>query len=248
MSLQEKIGVEFSVASYESDLNGRMSLFSLFNRFQELAGIHAEKLRVGYDALRESDLGWILSRIKLNILSMPGWGEDVQLYTWPKRIDRLFALRDFSLQDANGQSLVLATSAWLLIDVKTNRPKRIETLPINLQFPGAPDAVPETPDKIQMPDNMSAVFEKPVWLSDIDTNQHVNNAQYAKWIGDCFPAEQFKSRRISSLQINFLEETLPGDTVELLKSPAENTSEEYFICGRSMNKNSVNFHSRVAWE
>ena len=248
MDTRERFETTFGVASYEADLAGKLSLFALFNRFQDLAGIHAAYLQVGYEQLRESKLAWILSRIRVQILSLPSWGETVQLATWPKGIDRLFAMREFSLTSEEGATLVLSTSAWLLVDIEKNRPQRIENLPTDLRFPGAPHAIQEKLDKIQMPEQLVPVFERPVWLSDIDTNRHVNNAQYAKWIGDCFPEGQFRDRRMTSMQINYLEETLLGDTIGLSKTPEDDLASEYFISGVSRRKGSPVFHARVRWD
>ena len=247
MNKPEKFETTFRIASYETDLFGKMSLFALFNRFQDLAGDHASLLNVGYDLLRESRLAWVLSRIKLKILSLPNWGDNVHLATWPKGIDRLFALRDFCMKSEKGETLVLATTAWLLIDIDKNRPKRIENLPVDLEYPGSSHAIEEIPGKIQMPADLVKVFEKPIWLSDIDTNLHVNNAQYAKWIGNCFSENQFRTRRLASMQINFLEETLLDDTIELLKLPKDDLAGDYFVCGRSRKKETIVFHSQVMW-
>lgn len=247
MNTRERFETTFYVASYEADRAGKLSLFALFNRFQELAGMHAEFLRVGYDLLRESKLAWMLSRIRLQILSMPSWGDTVQLATWPKGINRLFAMREFSLKNEAGETLVLATSAWLLVDLDKNRPQRIETLPIDLRFPGALHAIQDTPDKIEMPEHLTPVCERPVWLSDIDTNQHVNNAQYAKWIGDCFSGDQFRSRRLASLQINYMDETHLGDLVVISRAPEDESANLYFIEGVSRNKGSKVFQAQITW-
>ena len=247
MKTRERFETTFSVASYEADMTGKLSLFALFNRFQELAGMHAEYLQVGYDLLRESKLAWILSRIKLQILSLPSWGDAIQLATWPKGIDRLFAMREFSLKNEVGETLVLATSAWLLVDIDKNRPQRIETLPVDLHFPGAPHAIQATPDKIEMPERLTPVFDRPVWMSDIDTNLHVNNAQYAKWIGDCFSGDQFRDRRLTSLQINYMDETLLGDLVVISKTPEAESAHQYFIEGVSRNKGSRVFQAHITW-
>ena len=248
MISRERYEDTFSVASYESDVSGNLSLYSLFNRFQELAGIHAAHLQVGYDTLKEEGLAWILSRIKVQMNFLPRWGEKVHLATWPKGIDRLFALRDFCVTNKQGQLLVNATSAWLLVDTEKGRPRRIESLPIDLHFPDATHALREPLEKIQVPDEFMPVFDKPIWLSDLDTNRHVNNAQYAKWITDCFSEELFRTSRITSLQINYLEETLLGDTVGLVKIPIDDSASEYFVEGRSRTKGSKVFQAHVVWE
>jgi acyl-ACP thioesterase len=248
MNSRERYEDAFSIASYEADFAGYLTLYALMNRFQELAGIHAAYLQVGYKTLKDARLAWILSRMKVQIYSLPRWGDTVHLATWPKGIDRLFALRDFCVTSDQGQTLVNATSAWLLIDTEKGRPRRIESLPIDLHFPHALHALQDPLDKIQMPKEIVPVFEKPVWLSDLDTNRHVNNAQYVKWVTDCFSDEHFRNRRITSLQINYLEETLLGDTVRLFKIPADVSASEYFLEGVSRSKGTNVFHAHVVWE
>ena len=248
MNSRERYEDSFSVVSYEADSFGKLSLYAMFNRFQELAGMHAAYLQVGYDTLREAKLAWILSRIKVQIYSLPRWGDVVHLATWPKGIERLFALRDFCMTNERGETLVTATSAWLLIDIEKGRPRKIETLPVDLQFPHAVHAIQDPLNKIQLTDGLLPVFEKSVWLSDIDTNRHVNNAQYVKWITDCFSQDQFSNRRITSVQINYLEETLLGDTIALFKKPGDVLAKEFFIEGVSSLKGLKVFQAQVTWE
>jgi medium-chain acyl-[acyl-carrier-protein] hydrolase len=245
---RERCETAFSIASYEADSSRFLSLFALFNRFQDLAGIHAEHLQVGYDLLRRTNLAWILSRITIDILHLPKWGDEVLLATWPKGINRLFALREFSLTDRDGIPLVVASSAWLLVDVEKGRPQRVETLPIDLRFPGAPHAIEQTPDKIPLPLSMAPAFERQVWPSDIDTNQHVNNAQYAKWVEDCLAGEEFKGRRIGSLQINYLDETKRGDTVELSMTAGGIDGGKTAVRGRSRTTGADVFHALATWK
>lgn len=244
---RERCVFDFTVSSYESDVTGTLSLFSLLNRFQDLAGIHAAHLGVGYAPLRERRLGWILSRILVTMDRLPAWNEAVTLTTWPKGIDRLFAMRDFILSDAVGAPIVRATTAWLLVDTEKLRPQRVEQIFGDLVFPGAPEAVAERPDKLAVPERSVPVFDKPVWLSDLDVNRHVNNAQYGKWISDCFPEEQYRRRRVSSLQINYLEETAFGDTVRLSIDGTDPDAPAYTVAGTSVRSGRTLFHSRIGW-
>ena len=56
----------------------------------------------------------------------PGWGEEILVKTWPRGIERLFALRDFLITSRQGEVLGRVTSNWLLVDLTTRRPKRLE--------------------------------------------------------------------------------------------------------------------------
>lgn len=46
MNSRERSEAAFAVASYETDVFGKMSPFALFNRFQDLPGVHAAYLNV----------------------------------------------------------------------------------------------------------------------------------------------------------------------------------------------------------
>lgn len=57
MLTRERCEDSFLIASYEADFSGMLSLYALFNRFQELAGIHAAHLQVGYETLQQTKAG-----------------------------------------------------------------------------------------------------------------------------------------------------------------------------------------------
>ena len=56
----------------------------------------------------------------------PGWGEEILVKTWPRGIERLFALGEFLITSRQGEVLGRVTSNWLLVDLTTRRPKRLE--------------------------------------------------------------------------------------------------------------------------
>jgi len=57
MNTRERSEAIFAVASYETDVFGKMSLFALFNWFQDLAGVHAVYRNVGYKQYTEEIFG-----------------------------------------------------------------------------------------------------------------------------------------------------------------------------------------------
>lgn len=152
------------------------------------------------------------------------------------------------MTDEHGKTLIAATTAWLMLDTEKGRPRRLDNFPVNLEFPCAPHALQESLDKIEVPQDLSQVTEKKILLSDIDTNRHVNNAQYIKWITDCFSLEEFRNGHITSVQVNYLEETLLGDWVDLYKSLAAHSAQEYYVEGISRTKGAKVFQALVTWE
>lgn len=67
--------------------------------------------------------------------------------------------------------------------------------------------------------------------SEIDINQHANNARYGEWIMDSFNKEELDDITITSIQINFLSERKLGDEVEIFKCNGD--SNTYYIEGIS---------------
>ncbi len=68
---------------------------------------------------------------------------------------------------------------------------------------------------------LQKVDEHRVAYSDIDVNQHVNNARYIAWAMDAIPEEVVNDRPVSEVSINFIKEAIPGEVVDLYHAEAE---------------------------
>ncbi len=237
----------FPIASFDVDFNGTLSLPSLFTRFQDIAGLHATHLGVGFEELRTLGVAWMLSRIKVKITSLPTWREAVTLRTWPKGVDRLFALRDFNVTSDNGVVLILATTCWLLVDLERGKPRRIESLNVDLQFPGAEHAIRELPDKIAVPQELTPIYERQIHFSDLDMNEHVNNAQYVRWVMDCFEPSALRDRKIRSIQLNYLGQARYGDRVRILMGTTGDPSPGDYIEGVNAKSGEKVFQALIEW-
>lgn len=237
----------FTIASFDTDFTGRLTLHSLFERFQDIAGLHASHLGVGFSKLRESGVAWMLSRIKVRIETLPQWGETVTLRTWPKGVDRLFALRDFRLTSETGGVLAVATTCWLLVDLEKGKPRRIESLNVDLQFPAAEQAIREIPDKITAPQMLEPAYERPILVSELDVNEHVNNASYVRWVMDCFDAAQLRARNVKSMQLNYLEQARFGDRVGISMSKEGDIPRVQYFEGVNKKNGGKIFQALIEW-
>jgi len=238
---------EFLIKSYDVDLTGALKLQSLFNYLQEIAGNHATELGVGFDELNTRGLFWVLSRIKIIIDRMPSWRERVSLTTWPKGVDKLFALRDFRLIDAQRNTLLKATTAWLLLDRERNRPQRIDVLPIDIHRYHVEHAIAEPLGKLKPEIDLTLRHEKKILISDLDVNNHVNNAEYIRWIVDCFDFNRLHRGTIQSIQVNYLDEALFDDTIVLSMADENGKGESYYIEGISRTSGAKVVQASIRW-
>ena len=74
---REQVPVRFGSV----DRSDRLTLWSVFDFFQEAAISHAENLGVGRDALAQSGQAWILSRLSIFVERRPAYGEPVIVST-----------------------------------------------------------------------------------------------------------------------------------------------------------------------
>jgi acyl-ACP thioesterase len=215
---------QFKIASYDVDASRHATLEAIARHFLEAAWNHAEALGVGYSHLAGEHKAWVLSRFLLSVNRYPGWGETVMMSTWPRPAEALFALRDFQLADTNGETLLGGTSAWVVLDVTTRRPQRIERITrdiktVNRRF------LERDPEKLPKWSGATTGFRLSVRQSDLDVNGHVNSARYVAWILDSYPLQYLREVLVERIELNYVGETLAGEEASVMSS--EITANEF---------------------
>jgi acyl-ACP thioesterase len=206
---------EYSISFYEVDAKNEAFLPVLWGFMQETAWHHADHLRVGYSDLMEQQCFWVLSRLSIQMEEYPRWGDRIRVKTWLTGTGRLFALRHFSIADLTGKILGTAGSAWLVLDLKSRKPQRIEPLFKHLRhlFDHLPLA--EEPEKLPALVVPRLRKSYKVRYSDMDIHDHVSNIKYIEWILDSYPFEMNRTYQIHTFEINFLAESSYEDTISI---------------------------------
>ena len=215
---------DICVPCYHTDASFYLKPAGFMDMAQEIAYWAATGLGFGYDDLHVHHTAWVLSRMHFHVANPPRWRDDVTLYTWHKGADGLFYLRDFYLQDADGNRLVTCTSSWVVIDEESRRLVRPEELQHLLEVGrGLEDAIGERAPKVAMPRGAEPepAGAHTVVYSDIDIIGHTNNVRYLVWAMDCLDYETVSARRVRDVYINFNKETTPGTTVQLFRLQTE---------------------------
>ena len=206
--------VHFGVRSYECGPDGRASLQTICNYLQETAWLGAKKNNIDLQGPEDAERGWALIGLHLEMKRYPIWGEELMISTWPSGKRRLLAYRDFVLQDHSGVRLGRATSAWVVFDL---RKRRLQRLPnwFDRRMPANCSRVLEDDFEISPPDleKVDYACRFHVRLSDLDTQQHVNNVQYIVWALEAAHRFFRQGMQVSDMEIRFLSESKFGDIV-----------------------------------
>lgn len=206
----------FKVRSYECGADGFASLPAVCNYLQEAASLNAEELgfsKSNFDAQGEN-ISWVLTRLAVKMIRYPKWEEEVKVVTFPRGGRKIVAWRDFEIKGTDGDTIALATSEWMLIDLKTRKIVSIpESVLLACEF-GTESVLGPEPftARLKFPADVNVEKTGPykAQYSHIDLNGHVNNVHYIEWL-----SEPLKAARPSSLEIVFRSETLAGDEVSV---------------------------------
>lgn len=235
-----------TISTYDVDFLNQLRIDSIFNYVQEAASNSAENLGWGYDALNKHGLFWVLTRASIQLKHTLYSGNQIEIETWPKGLEGIFARRDSRIYNHEKKVICNATSTWLMIDKQTGRPVKTHEWLSKFDFNDEEEAIPFTAPKIIGTNTSEKVYEKQIRYMDIDVNQHVNNVRYVGYILDCFTPAQFEENRIISFQINYLNELKIGDVLIISKSMISEHTSQYHIEGIRSNQTKI-FQALVEW-
>lgn len=204
-----------NIRSYESDLYHEATLTQIANYLQEAAGRHVIEMGLGISVadLIAKGLGWVLTRMQIQIFEMPQAYDTVQLDTFPTGFDKYYLYRDFLLKQAHSGAVCLqATSVWAVIDFAKRGivpiPDFIKQMPLTAQ-PLMPSPKGKIPKIGQI--THSRTFQ--VRWFDLDQNQHANNVQFLNWAIEALPEAWLRAYQAKQVDIAFRNEALYGDII-----------------------------------
>ncbi len=188
---------------------------SVLDYFQDIAGLHANEIGVGYqDALKKKVL-WIILYEKFEVVKrVPKYGEDIVVYTWPKKGDKVFFYREYEIKDINDELLVKGVSTWCLINSETRRIERANKLELEGKYYDKENYPNKMPHHLNLkPTNVILEYQYKVLLTDLDHNEHLNNARYLDII---YNSGVYKGRgHFKDVEIAFIHEAKLNDIITL---------------------------------
>jgi len=242
---------EFTIRSYDTDIRQKLRVTRMFQYLQDVAGKHVADTPLGYGSLKERGQFWVLVRIRARIERMPSWKDQISIGTWAKKMDRMFAYREFEILDG-GSPAVSVSSEWMLMDRETRKPCRLSTLPAAMPTIDR-DSIPERLAKIVPEGTPLMEVDRMARYSDIDMYHHVNNAKYIEWALDCFDVGFLSEHEIREIQVNFVAEVGPGEVVGITLTEAAAACEghgagegpDYYIEGYNKTRETKAFQMEV---
>ena len=193
----------------ESDAHKKVRLYHLEEYLLETAGKVADDLGYGIAAMHPRGLGWILTRLSLEMYELPKHNDVVRFETWIEGNAHMLTTRDFRLY--LGDRLIgQAKSIWAVLDLNKREIVNVFDEPI---FEGCVDGEVIDMPRIRMttiPEPTGSAPHKVVY-SDIDYNNHCNSCRYLQAMLNTYLPDYYgKPLR---LDINYSKEAMLGETL-----------------------------------
>ncbi len=206
---------QFDIQSHHITQFFEVSVPYLLGCFQQTAEKHVDSLGIGWNDLHKKGCFWAIYRMGLQIHRLPRKNETITIRTWANPPQRIMQPRSFEVIDSQGCIIVQAQSVWIILDNQTFKPQTIE------QVADCQKSTYKANDddfhlnlKIGNTDWKSSqtVITRDVLFSDIDTNCHVNNANYVKWYIDSLPIDFLHKHSLKQIVINYTQQARFGDS------------------------------------
>lgn len=227
----EKIGkYEFIAEPFHCDFSGRMFLGHLGNQMLNAADFHSTDRGFGMKYLMTIKRSWVLSRLAIEMMEMPGQHEHYAVETWVENAMRFFTSRNFRVTGSDGRVYGYGRSIWAMIDTESRQPTDIYAIDngaINNWIETEKPCPIEKGGRVKMSENADFVRSIEVNYNDIDINGHVNSVKYIEHTMDLWNIEWYRKHRLKRFEIAYVAETHQGDKLSFYREQI--TENEYCV-------------------
>ena len=104
-----------------------VSNIAILEYLENIAAYHSDSVGYGVNTTKQTNLNWLLLDWKVKVLKRPQYGQELEINTWSRKIEKFYAYRDFEVYDEQMNLCVIATSKWLLVNSKTGKISRVDS-------------------------------------------------------------------------------------------------------------------------
>lgn len=217
---------DFYVRMRDVDNKNKITNKAILGFFEDIGGLHSDKVGFGLKNIYETRLSWVLLHWKVEVLKRANYADIVHIKTWSRYSTKFYSYRDFEMYDEKGELLVIATSKWALINIDSGLAKLEESL-IEKYEPEPKSVFSELEvKKLKEPEGYDNVCEYKVLRSNIDVNKHMHNLYYLDVAYEALPDNIYENNEFNNIEIMYKTGAMLGETLKCFYSKQSN---EHFI-------------------
>ena len=201
--------------------------FAILDLFQDEASVHADILHLGYNDMIKKNLLWIVNYQEIDIVGeLPKYTDEVMVSTWPHRRNRLDYVREYDIKDMNGNLLVTGIASWFTIDSTARKLVKDDNVSFGEEYYEYTNYPDFKRRKVNLtPTDDAITWDYQVTYTDLDHNDHMNNAKYLDVIYNRHIGTPIN--KIKKIIISFSHEIKFGEIINMTYFRNENNDSCY---------------------
>lgn len=207
----------YYLSAAECNAQQEMSIPQLVQKLIDVATEHANILGIGNPDMPNPDMGWVLSRLTVEMNSYPHENTDYCITTWVEDWNRHFSRRAFAITDPDGNVYGYARSIWMVLNTKDRSNAGLSKLNFKPEWISereCPIPMQEKHVRIE-PDGHEPIYR--FKYCDIDFYRHVNTVRYVVLLLNQFSMQAYDDNIVGRLELSFLHEASYGMEVRVMK-------------------------------
>ena len=223
----------YRISLEDMGINNKASNKSLLSIMQDIACLHSTSVGYGFLDIGDKKRAWMLLDWKIKIIKRPKYNDEIKAETWSRKLERLYAYRDFQLKDKEGNIIAIGTSRWIFVDTERRRPVRITSDIADLYESETDKSV--FSEEIEDINYKDYILKKDYCIQrrDIDINQHMNNLSYLDLAYEILPDDIYKTKVFDNIRIVYKKEILYGEKIKCYYQEQDN---KYIITVKTGDK------------
>ena len=205
----------YNLRYFETHNQGKASPTAIFTLLEETAAEHCHSIGHCLHSLEQKNIGWVLVSGVTDMIRYPGYKENITIRTWVSKYSLVRGYRENIIFDEQKNVIGKAKGLWVFYDIEKRKPAPIfdeikarwgrnhETV-----IDAVPDKMDETGDGF-----FSAEYN--IYRTDVDSNQHVNNIRYFRFLLESLPEEFADKHSLKLMNVQFFAEARYGDKVQV---------------------------------
>lgn len=241
----------FFISANESNPESELAVHILIGNIIEVATAHANHLGIGNPQMEDLNAGWVLSRFTVEMSSYPKVNTYYKIITWVEDFNSHFSIRNFEIQDLEGNTFGYSRSIWMVLNTMTHENFGLAHLnfepewisqrpcPIARQAKHLEIMPMYTPEAEMPPRAIRANHRQNLYsfkYNDIDFYRHVNTVRYAVLLLNNYSINDFDTCFVRRLEMSFLHEAKFGNVVDIRRHDSSELNSEYLMYDLSASR------------
>ena len=215
---------EYSIGIRDVEKSNLISNKGFLGILENIACCHSDIAGYGINDIPNTNFSWILLHWKVSIKKRVQYRSKITVKTWSRSLNKFSTLRDFEVYDENNNLICIASSKWVLFDVKENRIAKITDEIIKKYLPEEKSVFNEN-DIMKLKEiaiDSIPNYSFKVQRRDIDINNHMHNLYYLDYAYEALPDEIYQSSNFNDFEIMYKTSAKLGDKIDCYYSQNDN--------------------------